>query len=58
MTASTAKKPKADIFPLGKAGLLQAYRTMRTIRQGEMVSTADINAKSFIEPPKGTVTSP
>ena len=35
MTVATAKKPKADIFPLDKAGLLQAYRTMRTIREFE-----------------------
>ena len=41
MTAATAKKPKAarpasaGIFPLDKAGLLKAYRTMRTIREFE-----------------------
>ena len=35
MTVATAKKPKTDIFPLDKAGLLQAYRTMRTIREFE-----------------------
>ena len=35
MTASKSKKPSAGIFPLDKAGLLSAYRTMRTIREFE-----------------------
>ena len=30
-------------------------RTMRTIRQGETVGTADVNAKGFIDPPDGMV---
>lgn len=30
-------------------------RAMRTIRQGETVSVTDLNAKGFIDPPKGTV---
>lgn len=30
-------------------------RTMRAVRQGESVNVADVNAKSFIDPPDGTV---
>jgi pilus assembly protein CpaB len=30
-------------------------RTMRTIRQGETVGSADVNAKGFIDPPDGMV---
>ncbi len=37
MTAATAKTSMAGIFPLEKPELLQAYRTMRTIREFEEV---------------------
>ena len=30
-------------------------RTMRTLRQGETINTADVNAKGFIDPPDGMV---
>jgi len=41
MTVATAKKPTASIFPLDKADLLKAYRTMRTIREFEERLHAD-----------------
>ncbi len=34
---------------------LSDKRAMRTIRQGETVGAADVNAKGFIDPPDGTV---
>ncbi len=34
---------------------LSDKRAMRTIRQGETIGSADVNAKGFIDPPDGTV---
>jgi pyruvate dehydrogenase E1 component alpha subunit len=41
MSATKSKSATAGIFPLDKSGLLQAYRTMRTIREFEETLHAD-----------------